>query len=43
MGDSDDVQSKLPEWFKVLREIYEGVENGKAKSRPSRPNADQAN
>jgi len=26
MDDSDDVLSQLPEWHKVLIEIYQGVE-----------------
>jgi len=42
MDDSEDVLAKLPEWHKVLREIYAGVESEKNKSRPSRVIIDQA-
>ncbi len=42
MDDPDDVLSKLPEWHKVLREIYAGVENEQNKSGPSRVIRDQA-
>jgi hypothetical protein len=37
----EDILSKLPEWHKVLREIYVGVESDQNKSRPSHPNGDQ--
>jgi hypothetical protein len=30
----DDVLSRLPEWHKILRELYAGVENEQNKSRP---------
>jgi hypothetical protein len=42
MDDSDDVLSKLPEWHRVLREIYAGIENEQNKSGQSRVVGDQA-
>lgn len=42
MDESDDVPSKLPEWHRVLREIYAGVQDEQNKPRPSRVIRDQA-
>ena len=42
MDDSDDVQSKLPEWHRILRDIYAGVENEQSKSGSTRAVRDQA-
>jgi hypothetical protein len=42
MDDSDDVQSKLPEWHRILRDIYAGVENEQNKSGPVGVDRDQA-
>jgi hypothetical protein len=42
MSPDSEVLEKLPEWHKVLREIYEGVElDKKAKSGSSRRVADR--
>jgi hypothetical protein len=38
----DDILSKLPEWHKVLRDIYEGVENEQNKLGSARVSRDQA-
>jgi len=38
----EEILSKLPEWHKVLREIFEGVEIEQNKFGPSRVVRDQA-
>jgi hypothetical protein len=38
----DELQTKLPEWHRVLREIYAGIENGQNKPGQPRVVRDQA-
>jgi hypothetical protein len=36
--DDSDFDSKLPEWHKILRELYAGVESGQ-KNKPGQSNS----